>query len=195
MDQSKPPRGNFFAFLNRDKEPGDKLPAFVNGRIAKPGDKEEYAFALWPFEYTHKATGELRTGFSGRMGELPIDADAHQQIEAAARGKASAPAIEGPGNLKLDPGVVVLFVSTPKDGSAADKPKDYYGYANFGDGSSYVDLSVWVSKDRYGKAMISGNSQYPLDKQSDQPTIEALVDEGRIARGMPDKRKGRGGRE
>ena len=38
MDQSKP-RGDFVAFMNRDKQPGDSRPAF-EGRIAKPGTEE-----------------------------------------------------------------------------------------------------------------------------------------------------------
>ncbi|MBU1211123.1 MAG: hypothetical protein KJ587_07615 [Alphaproteobacteria bacterium] len=67
MDQPTQPRGDFVAFLNRDKQPGDKLPIF-KGHIAKPGSDETVNLSLWAHEYTDKITGEIKIRYSGELG-------------------------------------------------------------------------------------------------------------------------------
>jgi hypothetical protein len=43
------PKGNFVAFLNRDKRAYDNQPMFIGGHIAKPGVKDELPLTLWAF--------------------------------------------------------------------------------------------------------------------------------------------------
>ena len=47
--------GNFIAFMNRSKEPGDNKPTF-DGRMAVPGG-EELRFALWAHEFKKPEVG------------------------------------------------------------------------------------------------------------------------------------------
>lgn len=193
MDTTQPAKGNFVAFLNDDAKAGSKLPTFVNGRIAKPGNDEEFPFSLWAFDYTDKETGEVLTGFSGTMGPLPVNADAARQIDHAVRGKPDGIEATTPYNIALAPGRIVLFVHKPSPEHTSDKPKAHYGYANFGDDGKYVEIASWNGLTRYGKAMISGNTQYPMAKDHAQsPVVAVEVDAERGAVAGEGRKKGRG---
>ena len=60
-------------------------------------------------------------------------------------------------------------------------------------------ISVWMSKCRYGRAMLTGATSYPLlgksepEQQDTTPTIAELEAQGVVSRGMPDKAKKRSG--
>jgi hypothetical protein len=161
MNQPAAPKGNFAAFFNRDKQPGDRRPMFVDGKISKPGATDDLPVTLWAFEYTDKKSGEVLTGFSGEIGAVSTSASPNDQIQALMKSSATeAPTLEALGNLKVGPRNIVLFASKPKEGGK-DNQKTHYGYVNFGDGTPLVDLSVWLDKDRYGRPILTGNTQYP----------------------------------
>ncbi len=198
MDQPTQRHSNFVAFLNRDKQPGDKRPLFVDGKIAKPGSTEEYPFSLWAFEYTDRATGEVLTGFGGSIGNVSTDAPATDQIQALAAARPADDGVIEAAGLTLKPGQIVAFVNKPKPDGKPNQ-KTHYGYVNFGDGTPLVDASIWLGKDRYGRAMLSGNTQFPQpakDEAAQAPAQEAakLVASGIVSRGMPKKAAEKGGR-
>lgn len=206
MSQSndQQPRGDFVAFLNRDKQPGDKRPLF-DGHIAKPDSDAKRPFALWPFRYTSKKTGEVFTGLSGHMDAISTETDAMAQIEAMIDAAPAGEALKTPGGMSIKAGGIVLFKSQPKEGSATENPKDFYGYANFGDNSPLVDVAVWADKTRTGHAMLSGKTQYPRPtkvnpEMESAPTKPSLADQPLIPFYGGDpippkaKSKGRGGR-
>lgn len=200
MDQTQHPRGDFAAFLNRDKQPGDNKPIF-DGRIAKPGTEDEQRVALWAFEYTDKKTGEVRTGFNGTAGAIVTTAAPMDQIASLLKQAPAADVIEMPGNLKLAPRQVVLFANPSKDDAPEKKRPDFYGYFNPGDGSPVVSISAWMGKDRYDHAKLSGATQYPTpgksvaEQQAAAPELAELVASGQVSKGMPKAKGGRGGRE
>lgn len=109
------PRGDFVAFLNRDKQPGDNRPIF-EGRTAKPGSEDKVPLTLWAHEYTDPRTGEVRTMYSGTVGAVSRDADPAGQIAALTRAAGSSDQMLG--NLSLRPRQVVLF----PNGFKADAP-------------------------------------------------------------------------
>jgi hypothetical protein len=156
--------GNFVAFLNRDKQPGDNRPIFVNGRIAKPGSEEEFPLTLWAFNYTNTKTGEVLTGFNGSIGAVSPDAAAIDQIQALLK-QETPDAIVAAGNLSINPRQVVIFTNGFKDEAPDKERPTHYGYANFGDGTPLVKASVWLGKDRYERAYVHGTTQYPLTKE------------------------------
>lgn len=101
------------------------------------------------------------------------------------------------GDITLAPRTLAAFAHKPKEG---EKPntKTHYAYVNFGDGTPLVEASIWLSTDRYGRAMVSGNTQFPLSKETaTQPVAspENLVAAGIVSKGMPKGRGGKAGRE
>lgn len=160
MDQPTQRHSNFVAFLNRTKQPGDKRPMFVDGKIAKPGQTDEYPLSLWAFEYTDKTTGEALLGFGGELGNVSSDAEAATQLQALMTTQAASGGIIEHAGLTLKPGQVIAFVNKPKPDGKPNQ-KTHYGYVNFGDGTPMAEVSIWLGKDRYGRAMLSGNTQFP----------------------------------
>lgn len=200
MDQPQRPRGNFVAFLNRDKEPGDSKPIF-DGRLAKPGTEDEQRFALWPFEYADKKTGQVMTGFNGQVSAIATTAAPMDQIAALLKQAPADAVVEMPGNLNLAPRQIVLFANPSKDDAPDKKRPDLYGYFNPGDGTPIVSIAVWMGKDRYDHAMLTGATQYAepgrtvAQQQDAAPDLIDLVASGQVSRGMPKSKAGRGGRE
>lgn len=195
MDQSQP-RGDFVAFLNRDKQPGDNRPMF-EGRIAKPGSDEKHTLTLWAHEYTDPKTGEAKTMYSGTVGATSPDAEPAAQVAALMRTGAADQTL---GNLTLRPRQVVLFPNGFKaDAPDKDRP-DLWGGVNFGDGSPIARSSVWMRKTRAGEVMLSGATSYPIpgkseaDMQRADDGLAELLDRGDVTVGSAEKRKGRGGR-
>jgi hypothetical protein len=197
MDQTQP-RGDFVAFLNRDKKPGDKQPAF-EGRIAKPGTEEKRAIALWAHEYTDPKTGEVKIMFNGSAEANPTGAAVAEQIAALVQ---AAPEAATLNNLAIAGRQIVLFPNGFKD-EAPDKARpDFWGAYNPGDGTDLVRISVWTRTDRNGRAYLSGATQYPIpgkteaEMQKADDGLAELLDRGDVTQGMPEepKRKGRSGR-
>ena len=195
MDQSQP-RGDFVAFLNRSKQPGDNRPMF-EGRIAKPGSDEKHELTLWAHEFIDPKTGEARTMYSGVIGATSPDADPAAQIAALMRTGASDQAL---GNLTLRPRQVVLFPNGFKDEAPEKKRPDLWGGVNFGDGTPIARSSVWLKKTRTGEVMLSGATSYPqpgrseADLQRAEEGLGEMLERGEAVTGSPEKRKGRGGR-
>ncbi|WP_423415854.1 hypothetical protein RLW55_05910 [Hyphomicrobium sp. B1] len=181
------PTGNFIAYLNRDKEPGDKKPAF-DGRIGIPGRDEELRFAIWAHEYKTPSTGEVQIMFNGQAGNVATSAAPLDQVATLL--KASPEGAEATiGNLTLAPRQVVLFPNRFKaEAPEKDRP-DYWGAFNPGNGDPVVRISAWTKKDRNGHAMLAGATSYPLpgksEPQQQDATIDSLVAAGAVSKGMP----------
>lgn len=198
MDQSEQQHGNFVAFMNRDKQPGDRRPAF-DGRLSTPGAEDERRFALWVHEYTNPKTGEVLQMFNGEVGRVDAKASALDQIAALSK---AAPGQEAAiGNLSLSPGQIVIFPNGFK-AEAPDKQRpDYWGAYNPGNGEPIVRISVWAKKDRNQNPMLTGATNYPLPGKSEAqqqdatPDLADMIEAGTVAKGMPKKAKGRSGRE
>lgn len=188
-------RGDFVAFLNRNKQPGDNRPIF-EGRVAKPGSDEKLDLTLWANEYTDPTTGEIKTMYSGTVGAVSTDAAPADQIAALTRnGATPEQTISG---LALRPRQVTLFPNSFKDEAPDKKRPDLWGGINFGDGSPVARASVWLAKTRNGEVMLTGATQYPqpgkteAQMQAAEPDLKDLVDSGAVSKGMP--KKSRGGR-
>ncbi|MGD9830672.1 MAG: hypothetical protein AB7I42_30250 [Bradyrhizobium sp.] len=197
MDPTQQQRGDFVAFLNRNKQPGDKRPMF-EGRIAKPGSDETHPLTLWAHQYADPRTGEVKTMYSGTIGPVSPDAAPADQVERLIQtGDAADLAI---GNLTIRPRQVVLFPNGFKDEAPDRKRPDLWGAANFGDGSELVRSSVWLIKARNGNAMMSGATSYPIpgkseaDMQRDEGGLEELIARGEVSKGMPAKKRAKAGR-
>lgn len=198
MDKTDQPRGNFIAFVNRDKKPGDNRPAF-DGRISIPGAEDERRHVLWAHEYTNPKTGEVQVMFNGRADSLATTASAFDQISALA----ATPLTEQEavvGNLKLAAGQIVIFPNGFKaDAPDKDRP-DYWGAYNPGNGAAIVRLSVWAKKDRNGNAILAGATSYPIpgksepEQQAAQAELGKLIDDGLVSKGMPKAKAGKGSR-
>lgn len=197
MDQpNQQPRGDFVAFMNRDKQPGDNRPAF-EGRISKPGAEEKHVITLWAHEYTDPKTGEVKVMFNGQAEAISRNSAPAEQINALVR-QASDAKEATLGGLSLAPRQVVLFPNGFKaDAPEKDRP-DYWGAYNPGDGSPVVRNSVWLKKDKSGRAFLSGATSYPLpgksevEMQAAESGLHDLIEQGAVTKGMPKKGKGRG---
>lgn len=168
MDQR--PTGNFVAFKNREKNPGDKRPAF-DGRIAMPGSEDERDFALWAHDFIDKTTGEARVMFNGAASATARNADAGTQIAAMTSGKGEDAGYSG---LTLAPRQVVLFPNRFKDEAPDKKRPDYWGAFNPGDGSAVVRVSAWARTDRNGNVYLSGATSYPIPGKSEAEMQDAM---------------------
>ncbi|KUO58151.1 MAG: hypothetical protein APF80_12000 [Alphaproteobacteria bacterium BRH_c36] len=192
MDQPTQPRGDFVAFLNRDKQPGDRRPIF-EGRIAKPGSDHKHDLTLWAHEFTDKATGEIKTMYTGTVGAVSTDMDPADQIAALTRTANTSEQTFG--NLSLRPRQVAIFPNGYKD-EAPDKDRpDLWGAINFGDGTPVVRASVWFKKTRSGEVMLSGATSYPIpgkseaEMQAAEPDLATMMETGQVTKGMPKKSK------
>lgn len=191
------PHGNFIAFLVRDKEPGDKRPVF-EGRLSLPDTEAELRFPLWGHEYADPKTGEMMTMFNGSTDAISL-ADAPKDQVAALLKNEDAIAPVSISNVKLRSRQVVLFPNRFKDEAPEKERPDYWGAYNPGNGQPVVRISAWMRKDRYGRAMLTGATSYPLpgksevEQQDAAPTIAELEAKGVVSRGMPEKAKKRSG--
>lgn len=198
MDQTQQPRGDFVAFMTRDKQPGDKRPAF-EGRIAKPGTEDKHEMALWAHEYTDPKTGEVKVMFNGSADAVPAGAPAAEQIAALVK-LAPEGGVATLNNLSIAARQIVLFPNGFKDDVPGKDRPDYWGAYNPGDGTPLVRISVWAKADRNGRAYLSGVTQYPTlgrseaDMQKVDDGLAELLERGDVTQGMPDKGKKRGGR-
>ncbi|MEQ1670268.1 MAG: hypothetical protein ABL893_05370 [Hyphomicrobium sp.] len=199
MDQTnQQPRGNFIAFINRDKKVGDKRPAF-DGRIAIPGTEDERRHVLWAHEYINPKTGEALVMFNGEAGNVATSASALDQISSLAAQAGDSPeAVVG--NLNLAAGQIVMFPNGFKDEAPEKDRPDYWGAYNPGNGEQIVRISAWAKKDRSGYAMLTGATSYPIPGKSEaqmqdaQTDLGQLVEQGVVSKGMPKKAAGRSGR-
>ena len=192
------PHGNFIAFLVRDKEPGDTKPAF-EGRLKLPEAEQELTFALWGHEYVDPKTGEKQIMFNGRTETVQSSDAPIEQVASLLKGNDAGPVSVG--NLQLAAGQLVLFPNRFKAEDPAKQRPDLWGAYNPGQGQTVVRLSVWLRKDRYQNALMTGASSYPLPAKSEAeqqdvtPSIAQLEAEGLVSLGMPEKaKKRRGGR-
>lgn len=197
MDQQ--PHGNFIAFMNRSKQPGDNKPTF-DGRLAIPGSDQELRFALWAHEYESPKTGK-QIMFNGQTDVIVAGATAMEQVAALIQeAPAAGPGEVTFGNLKLAPRQLVLFPNGFKsDAPDKDRP-DYWGAYNPGNGEPVVRISAWAKKDRNQHAMLGGATSYPIPGKSEGqqqdavPNLKELVDSGAVSQGMPKTRAGRSAR-
>lgn len=195
MSQSTPqPRGDFYAPVNRYKQPGDSKPIFT-GTLTKPGDDAKLPFSLWAFDYTDKKTGEVRKGYSGTINGVPTNVPAQDQIDALLADAAGAEVKVA--NLTLRPGQVVLFENGFKDEAPDKNRPDLWGWVNPTDGTPPFQPHVWIKTfEDSNRPYLSGSTQYPQAGKSQaeqQPTLDEIVASGAVTKGMPEK-KGRGGR-
>ena len=180
-------RGNFVAYMNRSKQPGDKKPAF-DGRIAIPGSDTERRFALWTYDYTDPKTGEQKLMFNGKTDTVAFTDTPNAQIAQLAR--TSEQSVMTQGNLDLAAGQIVMFPNDYQNEQPENDRPDYYGYFNPGDGSPVVRIGAWLTKDRYQHAMMSGATSYPRpnlterDQQDAEGELQQLLDTGAVRKGF-----------
>jgi hypothetical protein len=197
MDQPQQPRGNFVAFKNKSKQPGDRLPTF-DGRLSIPEIEGEHSFALWAHEYTNPKTGEVQVMFNGKAGLFANNTPPMDQVLGLMKGDES-PAAQAAG-LTLESRQLVLFPNGFKSEAPEKNRPDYWGAFSPGNGAPVVRISVWMKNDRYGNAMMQGATSYPIPGKSEAemqdaaPSLEAMLEEGTVSKGMP-ARKRAGGRE
>lgn len=182
MDQPKQPRGDFYAPVNRYKQPGDSKPIFTGHYTApvaeKTGDEAQIPFALWAFTYetTNKETGEVttHTGYSGAVNGVPSNVPAADQIAALiGPGNGATATVKG---VDLRPGQVILFENGFKHGSTDKDRPNLYGYINPTDGSPVIEVGVWLRQFEDSKRpYLSGTTQYPLPAKS-AATLDAVPD-------------------
>lgn len=194
-DTDNQPRGNFVAFLVRDKEPGDRKPVF-EGNLTVPGTEAELTFSLWGHEYADPKTGEVVTMFNGSTDAVsPADAPI-DQIAALLRNESAAAPVSI-SNITLRSRQLVLFPNRFKDEAPEKERPDYWGAYNPGNGQPVVRIGAWLRKDRYNRAMLGGGTSYPLpgksevEQQDATPSIADMEAQGVVSRGMPDKSKKR----
>ena len=149
-------RGNFFVFLNENKKPGDRRPVFT-GKITKPGSDNQFPVSLWAATWNDPQTGEEKVRYYGLIGALPEGADAMDQVHAMI-GKETGHE-QTMGSLTVGPSQIVLFPNRFRDeGEPSKKRPEFWGGANFGDGSSISRVSGWMGTTRTGKAMMTGET-------------------------------------
>lgn len=194
MDQ---PHGNFIAFMNRDKQPGDNKPTF-DGRLAVPGSETEQHFALWAHEYADPKTGEVRIMFNGQTDAISTDASAMEQVASLLREAATPERGEAAlSGLKLAPRQIVLFPNAFKADAPEKSRPDYWGAYYPGNNADVVRISVWAKKDRQQHAMLAGATSYPVPGKSEAqqqdaaPEIKSLIESGKVSKGMPKARVSR----
>lgn len=195
------PRGDFVAFMSRDKQPGDNRPVF-DGRLTLPGTDSTRTFALWSHEYADTATGEVRIMFTGQADAVATSASPIEQVASLQREAGASAEPARVSNLELRPRQLVLFPNKFKEpsreGEEPSRRPDYWGAFNPADGSAVVRVSVWMRKDRSGRAMLSGATSYPLP---DRTEAEHQAAESQLAiaeastRSGGRGRKGKGGEE
>jgi len=194
MDQNT--TGNFIAYMNRNKEPGDSKPTF-DGKLSLPGSEGEQTFALWAHEYTDPKSGEVKIMFNGRADAVSPTDEPMVQVAALLSGDAEKASL---GNLSLTARQLVLFPNRFKDEAPEKHRPDYWGAYNPGNGQPVVRISAWMRKDRYKNAMVSGATSYPLpgksevEQQDFGPTLDSLKQEGLVSQGMPEQGRKRAGR-
>jgi hypothetical protein len=202
MDQTQQPKGNFIASPLRYQS-GNR-PAY-RGKISIPGTDRAFEVALWSSKYIDPKTGEEKIVLNGRTADVSVSDAAMDQINAIASRGTPGKIIEEAG-LKLEAGQIALFSNGFKTEPGVDADKlakrpDFYGRWNPGSGETLVSVSVWARQGRDGGAFIAGATQYPLPKaepgkeEAPERDLQALVDTGEVSKGMPEKRRGRGGRE
>ena len=187
MEQTQP-HGNFVAFMNRQKQPGDNKPTF-DGRLSLPDAESELRLALWSHEYTNPETGEVQIMFNGRTDAV-VKGDAPMAQVAALTKGVSADDMAMVGNLDLSPRQVVLFPNKYKDDEPDKERPDYWGAFNPGNGEPVVRISAWARKDRNQHAMLSGATSYPIPGKSEdeqqvaQDELKGLVESGAVTKGV-----------
>ena len=158
-------KGDFYAPLNRRKQPGDKQPIF-KGRLNKPDDEAKLPIALWGFDYVDKKTGEVKRGFSGDQDGVASNIPAQAQIDALMADVDAGKEVTV-ANLTLRPGQITLFTNGFKDEAPERNRPDYWGWFNPKDGTPPVMVNIWVKTfEDSGVAYLSGKTQYPLPGKS-----------------------------
>lgn len=189
--------GNFIAYMNRNKEPGDNKPTF-DGKLSLPGTEGEQTFALWAHEYKDPKTGEVKIMFNGRADAVSPTDEPMVQVAALMSGDAEKATL---GNLSLTARQLVLFPNRFKAEAPEKERPDYWGAYNPGNGQPVVRISAWLRKDRYQNAMVSGATSHPLpgksevEQQDFGPTLGDLQRQGVVTQGMPANPKKRAGRQ
>lgn len=191
------PRGDFVAFMSRDKQPGDNRPVF-DGRLTLPGTEISRSFALWSHDYADPATGEARIMFTGQADAVATSATPMEQVASLQRDTGASAEPAAISKLSLRARQLVLFPNkfkdeAPKVGEEAKNRPDYWGAFNPADGSPVIRISVWMRKDRNGRAMLSGATSYPLPGRTEAQlqADEALLEQ-QAANGLAAKASGRG---
>ncbi|MEQ1715217.1 MAG: hypothetical protein ABL907_04410 [Hyphomicrobium sp.] len=195
------PKGQFKAYLNRDKKPADKQPMF-EATITSPDRDVEFRVPLWAHDYTDPKTGEIKVMYNGKADATEMSALPHDQVSQMMTADKSTDT-HTVGNVTLDPRQLVLFPNGFKDEAPDKNRPDLWGAFNAGRGRPVWRIGAWMEKDRYGRAKLTGSTSYPIlgkseaeMQQSDTPNIDRLLAEGTVNLGMPAKGKAKGkGRE
>jgi len=195
--EDKQPRGDFVAFMNRDKEPGDRKPTF-DGRLNLPDSETEIRFALWSHEYVDKSTGEVLVMFNGQGAAVAASDTPMQQVSTLMKTAGAHGREATVGNLSLNPRQVVLFPNKFRDEAPDKERPDFWGAYNPGNGAPVVRISAWMRKARHSQmAYLSGATSYPIpgkteaEMQAAQDNLADMIDRGEVSVGMPAKARGK----
>lgn len=188
-------KGNFVAYMNRNKQYGDSKPSF-EGRISIPGTKTEHRIALWNHSYTDPKTGEQRVAFNGKAQVNAYTDAPTDQIASIAKAAGNDTILQG--SLTIACGHVVMFENHAKNepSKSGNERPDYYGYYHPHQGGPIVQIGAWARKDRFKNPMLSGVTSYkPTDPEQDQADAKAKVNEmiadGTVTKGTKSKGKGK----
>jgi len=153
------PKGKFVAYINKDKQPGDKLPAFDQGELHMPGTDDVRTVTLWIQEYTDKETGEVKQRYSGEAKPILADPKAHLAKLAGPAVPTDAVEFQG-ATYKAHQ---IRLYPNKFQAEAPDKPRpDLHGHYYPGNGAPLVSLGVWIETTRYGDVKLSGKTGYPV---------------------------------
>ena len=197
----KQPHGNFIAFMNRKKQPGDNKPTF-DGRLAIPGADEELASPCGRTEYEHPKTGEKQIMFNGQTDAVAPSATAMDQVAALIK---QAPAAEQSeavfGNLKLALASTRVVPQRVQGRSSGKEPSRLLGGLQSWQRRAVVRISVRAKKDRNQHAMLGRCNELSHPRQERGPAAgcgarnsRSLSKAGAVTKGMPKAKDGRGSR-
>ena len=206
MDQPELKPGDFAAFLNLEKSPGDGQHMF-RGHISDPGTTAKKPIRVWANEYTDPKTGEVKMSLTYRIGETASSLvapgmTAGDQIAALAR---AAPAPDPKSLLALTHANIsvtalrgVLFPNAFKEEAPEKNRPDFWGPYN--NGTALYMVGAWLGVDKNGHAYLSGKTSVHRPGKSDAELqdaaaadLEELSAKGKVTKGMPGK-KGRSSR-
>ncbi len=194
MDQTtRQPTGDFYAPVNRYKQPGDDKPIFT-GTLTKPDNDAKLPFALWAFQYAERKTGEIKTGYTGAINGVPANIPAQAQIDALLADASGVDVTVA--NLTLRPGQIVLFPNGFKDEAPEKGRPDLWGWVNPTDGTPPFKPGVWIKQfEDSGRPYLTGQTQYPIPGKSaaeQQMSLDDAIAAGKVSRGMPKAKESRG---
>lgn len=177
MKKDQEPRSRFTASLNQKAATDNKLPNMTGQFMLSDGSS--YRFSAWA---NYSAKGSLY--MKGTHTAQDLTEALIAQIVPAGTSK------EGPAEIDLKPGEIILFENHAKHGedeneAAEDKAKrlkrpDWYGYARTASG--WYQLAAWAREGKGGPGFLAGSASEFKPSEPAAPATDQ-VSKGRSTRG------------